>query len=98
MAKLNGIGSEQVKFYEGHILRNITTYQFTRQLFLRNIVQYNTFSSTFSIYPLLTYKFNAFTMFCAGTTRDLIDYNEKNNNFRTSGYQYFIKLQYLFSK
>ncbi|HLN56618.1 MAG TPA: carbohydrate binding family 9 domain-containing protein [Bacteroidales bacterium] len=83
-------------FYKGHILRNITSFQFTRLLFLRNILQYNTFSSTFSIYPLINYKFNAFTMFCAGMTRDLLDYNTDDYSFRTSGYQYFIKLQYLF--
>lgn len=98
MAKLNDIDGDHEGFYKGHILRNITTYQFTRQLFLRNILQYNTFSSTFSIYPLMTYKFNAFTMFCAGMTRDLMDYGVSDTNFKTSGYQYFIKLQYLFSK
>jgi hypothetical protein len=98
MAKLSGVNEEHLEFYKGHIFRNLTTYQFTRQLFLRNIVQYNTFSSTFSIYPLITYKFNAFTMFCAGMTRDLMDYSEKSVNLKTTGYQYFIKLQYLFSK
>lgn len=98
MAKLNNIDGDHETFYKGHILRNITTYQFTRQLFLRNILQYNTFGSTFSIYPLLTYKFNAFTMFCAGMTRDLMNYGVNDYNFRTSGYQYFVKLQYLFSK
>jgi hypothetical protein len=86
------------EFYKGHILRNITTFQFTRKLFLREITQYNTFSKSFSVYPLLNYKFNAFTMFCTGMTQDLINYQEGDYNFRTSGYQYFIKLQYLFSK
>jgi len=97
MAKLNDFetGSE---FYKGHILRNITTLQFTRKLFLREITQYNTFNKTFSAYPLLSYKFNAFTMFCAGMTQDLINYQQEDYNFKSSGYQYFIKLQYLFSK
>jgi hypothetical protein len=97
MAKLND-SEDGTEFYKGHILRNITTFQFTRKLFLRQITQYNTFSNTFSAYPLLNYKFNAFTMFCAGMTQDLISYNQDDYNFKTSGYQYFIKLQYLFSK
>ncbi len=97
VAELHNI-NDDVQFYKGHIMRNITTLQFTRLLFLRNILQYNTFSDTFNIYPLLTYKFNAFTMFCAGMTQDLLNYNAEDYTFRTSGYQYFIKLQYLFRR
>lgn len=96
IARLNDL-SDSTEFYRGNIVRNITTLQFTKRLFLRNIVQYNTFSKTFSIYPLLNYKFNAFTMFCAGMTQDLLNYNQPDYKFKTSGYQYFLKLQYLFS-
>jgi len=96
-AKLNDL-RDNTEFYQGNIIRNITTLQFTKQLFLRNIIQYNTFSKTFSIYPLINYKFNAFTMFCAGMTQDLLNYNQPDYRFKTSGYQYFVKLQYLFSK
>jgi hypothetical protein len=95
VAKLSDLNNDVV-FYKGNIVRNITAFQFTRQLFLRNILQYNTFSKVFSVYPLITYKFNAFTMFCAGMTRDLLHYNEQDYFFKTSGYQYFVKLQYLF--
>jgi hypothetical protein len=95
-AKLNDL-TGNTKFYEGNIVRNITSFQFTKYFFLRNITQYNTFSKTLSVYPLLNYKFNAFTMFCAGMTQDMINYNQGDYNFKTSGYQYFIKLQYLFS-
>lgn len=97
IAKLNDL-KDSTEFYQGNIVRNITTLQFTKQLFLRNIVQYNTFSKTFSIYPLLNYKFNAFTMFCAGMTQDLLNYNQPDYKFKTSGYQYFVKLQYLLSR
>jgi hypothetical protein len=95
-AKLNDLSSGD-EFYYGHIVRNITTFQFTKKLFLRGITQYNTFSKSFSVYPLLSYKFNAFTMFCAGMTQDYQDYNQPDYRFRTTGYQYFVKLQYLFS-
>lgn len=93
---LNGL-DDNTEYYKGHIFRNITSFQFTKQLFLRNIVQYNTFSKTFSVYPLLNYKFNAFTMFCIGMTQDYLNYQQPDYKFRTSGYQYFMKLQYLFA-
>jgi hypothetical protein len=89
---------DNTEFYNGHIFRNITTYQFTKKLFLRDILQYNTFSKTFSVYPLITYRFNAFTMFCAGMTQDVMDYDQPDYAFKNVGYQYFVKLQYLFSK
>jgi len=96
-AKLNDL-MDNTEFYYGNIFRNITTFQFSKRLFLRNILQYNTFSKSFSEYPLLSYKFNAFTMFCAGMTQDLQNYNQQDYTFKTTGYQYFVKLQYLFSK
>ena len=86
------------EFYNGHIYRNVTTVQFTRKLFIRGIGEYNTFSRSFNIYPLVSYKFNAFTMFCAGMTGDFQEYNPDESNFyRTTGHQYFVKLQYLFN-
>lgn len=88
-------GSE---FYDGHIFRNVTTFQFTRKLFVRGIGEYNTFDNSFNIYPLVSYKFNAFTMFCAGMTRDYLEYNQDESNiYRATGHQYFVKLQYLFT-
>ena len=96
-ARLESIATGD-EFYDGHILRNMTTLQFTRKLFIRAIGQYNTFSNSFNIYPLVSYKFNAFTMFCAGMTRDYQEYNLDEGNFhKTTGHQYFVKLQYLFN-
>ena len=86
------------EFYNGHIFRNVTTVQFTRKLFVRGIGEYNTFSNSFNIYPLVSYKFNAFTMFCAGMTQDYQQYNlDESNFYKTTGHQYFVKLQYLFN-
>lgn len=96
-ARLESIASGD-EFYNGHIFRNITTVQFTRKLFIRAIGQYNTFDNAFNIYPLVSYKFNAFTMFCAGMTQDYQEYNlDEGNMYRTTGHQYFVKLQYLFN-
>ena len=86
-------------FYSGYILRNTTSYQFTRKLFLRAIFEYNSFGDSFNVYPLLSYKFNPFTMLCAGMTQDLQYYDsEEEYLFKPVSHQYFIKLQYLFSK
>ena len=96
-ARLESIDSGD-EFYNGHIFRNVTTVQFTRKLFIRGIGEYNTFDESFNIYPLVSYKFNAFTMFCAGMTRDYLEYNlDDTNMYRTTGHQYFVKLQYLFN-
>jgi hypothetical protein len=96
-ARLESIESGD-EFYNGHIFRNVTTLQFTRKLFIRGIGEYNTFSNSFNIYPLVSYKFNAFTMFCAGMTQDYQEYNlDEGNIYRTTGHQYFVKLQYLFT-
>jgi hypothetical protein len=97
LAELND-SELNTEFYNGYILRNITTFQFTKKLFIRDILQYNSFSKTFSIYPLISYKFNPFTMFCAGMTQDLMDYNQPDYSYKNVGYQYFVKLQYLFSR
>ncbi len=96
-ARLESIASGD-EFYNGHIFRNVTTVQFTRKLFIRGIGEYNSFSKSFNIYPLLSYKFNAFTMFCAGMTQDYLQYNQDDINiYKTTGHQYFVKLQYLFT-
>lgn len=96
-ARLESIASGD-EFYNGHIFRNVTTVQFTRKLFIRGIGEYNTFNNSFNIYPLVSYKFNAFTMFCAGMTQDYLEYNlDDSNMYRTTGHQYFVKLQYLFT-
>ena len=96
-ARLNSIESGE-EFYNGHIFRNVTTLQFTKNLFIRGIGEYNTFENTFNIYPLVSYKFNAFTMFCAGMTQDYLEYDlDESNVYKSTGHQYFVKLQYLFT-
>ncbi|MCU0378896.1 MAG: carbohydrate binding family 9 domain-containing protein [Bacteroidales bacterium] len=96
-ARLESIANGD-EFYNGHIFRNVTTVQFTRKLFIRGIGEYNTFDNSFNIYPLVSYKFNAFTMFCAGMTQDYLEYDlDESNTYQTTGHQYFVKLQYLFT-
>ncbi|GJM44431.1 MAG: hypothetical protein DHS20C21_12730 [Gemmatimonadota bacterium] len=88
--------------FSGYILRTRTDVNFTRQLFLRLVVQHNNFGNRVDIEPLLTYRVNPFTMFFLGATsrqqRFLAeDYDAiQQNDWQTSDRQLFAKLQYQF--
>jgi Domain of unknown function (DUF5916) len=82
--------------YDGYILRANTTYQFTRELFLRLITEYDRFDRTVNVYPLLSYKLNPFTIFYAGSTYDGQNYDTTQpHNFVQTQRQFFVKFQYL---
>jgi len=81
-------------YYDGNIYRGTAIYQFTSQIFFRTILQYNTFSQTFQVYPLFSYKLNAFTTFFAGATSNYHNYGD-DYGFQNTDQQYFIKMQYL---
>ncbi|MFN2317510.1 MAG: DUF5916 domain-containing protein [Gemmatimonadales bacterium] len=83
--------------YSGYILRTRADLQFTRELFLRMVVQYNNFSQSLSIEPLVTYRASPFTMVYIGSTRGYRDMDEDARFTRTST-QYFTKVQYLLRK
>jgi len=79
--------------FSGYILRNRINYQFTRELFLRFIIQYDNFDDQISIEPLLTYKINPFSIFYIGST---MGYQQFGNDFSHISRQFFLKFQYLF--
>ncbi|MFH1197101.1 MAG: DUF5916 domain-containing protein [bacterium] len=93
-ASLSSVASDEL-FYEGNIYRAVGIYQFTPEMFFRTIVQYNSFSQAFQIYPLLSYKLNAFTTFYVGATGDYYDYKGEHGIVNTKQ-QFFLKIQYLF--
>lgn len=80
-------------FYDGNIYRITSVYQFSAEMFLRLITQYNSFDKSFNFYPLFSYKLNAFTTFFAGATSDYLDFGEAG--IKNTHQQYFVKLQYL---
>ncbi len=85
--------------FEGFIARVRTHYQFTRELFMRLVVQYNDFSEQWNIDPLLTYRLNPFSLFYVGSTHEydnLYSYTDREERWRLSRRQFFVKLQYLF--
>ncbi len=85
------------KLYAGYILRNKATYQFSKQLFLRLITEYNSFGNSFEVDPLLSYKINPFTIFYVGSTHSIEDLPVENNpsRFVETQRQIFLKFQYL---
>lgn len=87
-------GPDGGEIFSGYILRTRTDLQFTRELFLRVIVQYNDFAQELAIEPLVTYRANPFTLVYLGSTRGYRDLGEESRWTRTST-QYFTKVQYL---
>lgn len=82
--------------YDGYIFRTRANYQFSREMFLRLIVQYNKFSEQISFEPLLSYKFNPFSIFYIGISQ--MSQNETGlYDWNLSSRQYFTKFQYLFN-
>lgn len=81
-------------FYDGNIYRTVLIYQHSSEMFFRTIFQYDSFGQGLQIYPLFSYKLNAFTTFFAGATSNYLRYNE-DEGFANTDQQYFIKLQYL---
>jgi len=85
------------KLYAGYILRNKASYQFTKQLFLRLITEYNSFGNNFHVDPLLSYKINPFTIFYIGSSHGIEDLPVPNepSRFVETERQIFMKFQYL---
>lgn len=81
-------------FFDGDIYRGMAIYQFSPEMMFRTILQYNSFNKTFQLYPLFSYKVNAFTTFFAGATSNYFNY-EGEFGFKNTEQQYFVKAQYL---
>lgn len=87
--------ADNSEIYNGYIFRTRLSYQFTREWFLRLVVQYHDFRKDLSVEPLLTYRLNPFTVFYLGSSLAYHDYGEEVD-FASTSRQYFFKLQYLF--
>ena len=83
------------QLFDDYILRNKVMYQFTRRLFLRLISQYNSIEDKLEVDPLISYKINPFTVFYAGSTYDIIHFNEPYG-WTNADRQFFVKFQYFF--
>ncbi len=80
--------------FDGYIARCVGIYQFSPDLFVRLVNQYDGFQKVIEIDPLLSYKLNPFTIFYVGSTHSLTNFDDPFGVQQTAR-QYFIKLQYL---
>jgi hypothetical protein len=87
--------------FSGWIFRSRNSLQFSRNLFLRIIVQYDDFVREMGVEPLLTYRINPFTLFYVGSSLGYHDYrplllaSPYEAGLRPDSRQYFAKFQYL---
>jgi len=87
------------KLFAGYVLSDKVSYQFSKNFFLRVIFQYDLFNRIFNLDPLLSYKWNPYTILFLGSSHDLNEVSDLNgfSNFRESSRQIFLKFQYLYS-
>ncbi|MCU0454393.1 MAG: carbohydrate binding family 9 domain-containing protein [Bacteroidetes bacterium] len=93
-ARLSSVATGAL-YYDGYVGRVVGIYQFTPEMFIRSIFQYNSFDRSFNVYPLFSYKLNALTTFYAGMTNNYLDFGLADG-FTTTERQFFVKMQYLF--
>lgn len=99
---LAGHPDEARDIFSGYIFRVRLNYQFTREWYLRLVVDYNDFAERLAIEPLLTYEVNPYTKFYVGMASRYEHYLQDDydtlisDEWRTSERQFFAKLQYLF--
>lgn len=72
----------------------VAVYQFSPELYIRLITQYDSFDKSVEFFPLLSYKLNPFTIFYIGSTQSLSDFGDPFG-MRQTARQFFVKLQYL---
>jgi hypothetical protein len=85
------------------IFRNTLTYQFSRHLSFRLVIQYSYTEipaydysgSEFQVDPLISYELNPFTVFYFGSNHDVEDFGNPCG-VRESGREIFLKLRYQF--
>jgi hypothetical protein len=87
----------KTNYYSGDIIRLNSRYNFSRKLFARFITQYDSFNKQIQVYPLVYYKLNPFTIFYAGMTDYMDNFNEPNgfNGYKQTNREFFVKFQYL---
>lgn len=93
--------SSNRELFEGYIVRTRFNVQFSRELFLRLVLQYDEFDGLRDIEPLLSYKINPFTVFYAGSAHRLEHLGDGASgpfdpDLTQTARQYFLKLQVLF--
>ncbi len=87
------------ELYEGYISRTRFRFQASKELALRLVVQYNDFSETWNIDPMITYRISPFSVFYVGSSYNYNNFTNTTDDiseWKMSSRQFFMKLQYLF--
>jgi hypothetical protein len=88
------------EYYSGYLTGIRMNYQYNQALSFRLMGQYNDFSQTFQLQPLLSYQPSPFTIFYIGFTSDKIAENLSIDSIQegqVQDRQLFLKFQYLFN-
>ena len=85
--------------YAGYVLSDKISYQFNKNFFLRVLVQYDMFSRVFNVDPLLSYKWNPYTILFIGASQNISELTNAAgfSNYVETNRQFFLKFQYLWS-
>ncbi|MBU8871634.1 MAG: carbohydrate binding family 9 domain-containing protein [Gemmatimonadales bacterium] len=87
------------KLFSDYITRSTMSFQASRELSIRLIMQYRDSSKAWEVDPLVSYRINALSTFYVGSSREYRDLELQANGvdgWRLTDRQYFVKLQYLF--
>jgi len=87
------------EYYSGYLTGIRMNYQYNQALSFRLLGQYNDFSHTFQLQPLVSYQPSPFTIFYIGSTTNQIADNlsiVSIQKSRINDRQLFLKFQYLF--
>jgi hypothetical protein len=82
------------RLFSGYVARSRFNFQYSRELQIRTIVQYNDFAERLDVEPLVVYQLNPFTIFYVGSTYGSRQFD--GHGMVSTDRQYFLKFQYLF--
>jgi hypothetical protein len=88
------------EYYSGYLAGTRVNYQLNQAVSIRLYGQYNDFSQTFQLQPLVSYQPSPFTIFYIGSTSNQFADNLSIGSIQKSQIndrQLFLKLQYLFN-
>lgn len=87
------------RLYRGYITRWRTSYQLTRELSVRLIVQYDDFEHDWQLDPLISFRLNPLSVFYLGSTHDYRQFRDEppseKSEWLLASRQFFLKIQYL---
>ncbi|MFC1475362.1 DUF5916 domain-containing protein, partial [Candidatus Zixiibacteriota bacterium] len=82
--KSNNVDTDE-ELYKGYLFWTRFNYQFSKEITLRIVGQYNDFNGQWDIDPLLTYRLNPFSKFYIGSTMNYNKYDNYDVNDEVTG-------------